>query len=129
MVCAVLYCNELCRTILHYAPGDRLYDCLSVCLSVRPSVCLSAASTVEECEADSVQVQEQGEQEREGEGESRLKDVLLEIPCSQQVPHPLLHIFLCDRHDLPCLVRGVKGHLLHDAFNDCVEPPCSNVLY
>ena len=61
MVCTILYCTVLCRTILHYAPRDRLNDCLSVCLSVRPS----AASAVEECETDAVQMQEQGEQVQE----------------------------------------------------------------
>ena len=50
--------------MLCYAPQDSLNDCLSIC----ESACLSVASTVEVCEAETLQGQGQ-EEEGGGDGE------------------------------------------------------------
>ena len=51
--------------MLCYSPQDSLNDCLSIC----ESACLSVASTVEVCEAATLQGQGREEEEEEGDDE------------------------------------------------------------
>jgi hypothetical protein len=59
---------------------------------------------------------------------SSLYDILLQISSPQIVLHPLLHIEVSDLKCTVRLLRGIERDLLHNLFNDSMEPSCSNVF-